>query len=142
MTQAAIADNPHFLLDETDANRQPPYSTASLLPLLRQQHPDAQFWLLIGGDSLRDFASWIEPARVVTQARLGVLPRPWAIIDWPTLETAVPTLRAAVDMLDGPQLRLSSTALRHWLKNGRSVRYLTPPAVETYATHHDLYTSD
>jgi nicotinate-nucleotide adenylyltransferase len=139
LTQLAIANHPTFTLDRTDADRPPPHTTYTLLPLIQAQYPDAQLWLLIGGDSLRDFAAWREPGRVIQKCRLAVLPRPGAEVDWAGLETAVPQLRAAVDLLEGPTLDISGTAVRHWAQQKRSLRYLVPPSVRHYIEQKGLY---
>lgn len=139
LTQLAIADQPAFQLDRTDADRPPPHTTVTLLPLIRAQHPGAQLWLLLGGDSLRDFAAWREPGQIIQQCRLAVLSRPGAEVDWAGLETAVSGLRAVVDRLEGPTLDISGTAVRHWARQQRSLRYLVPKPVAEYIRQHALY---
>lgn len=139
MTQLAIADNPDFTLDNSDADRPPPHYTYTLLPLLHQRYPTAQLWWLIGGDSLRDFPTWREPQEIISLCRLAVLPRPGATFEWKTLEAAVPGIAAAVDLLSGPSVAIAGTEIRHRLAAGRSARYLTPPAVLAYINEHRLY---
>lgn len=139
MTSLAIQDNPQFVLETTDVDRPPPHSTVTLLPLLRQTQPNAKFWLLIGGDSLRDLPTWSEPARLVTMCRLAVLPRPGAEIDWELLETAVSGSQSAVDVLSGPTLSISATAIRNWMQLGHEPKYLLPTAVFQYIRQHQLY---
>lgn len=139
MVSLAIQDNPHFVLDKTDCERPAPHSTVTLLPLLQQAYPSAQFWLLLGGDSLRDLPAWVEPERLIGLCRLAVLPRPGAEIDWIGLETAVPGLQLVVDQLSGPSLSLSATAIRNLLRSGIAPRYLLPTAVLNYAQQHQLY---
>lgn len=135
----AIQNNPNFILDTTDCHRPAPHSTVTLLPLLQAASPQACFWLLLGGDSLRDLPTWTDPTRLITQCRLAVLPRPEAIIDWERLETAVPGIKTAVDLLSGPTLSLSATAIRAWLREGYTATYLLPTAVAEYITQHRLY---
>lgn len=139
MVSLAIQNNPHFVLDTTDCDRPAPHSTVTLLPLLQAAQPHACFWLLLGGDSLRDLPTWTDPARLITQCRLAVLPRPEAIIEWARLETAVPGIQTAVDWLSGPTLSLSATAIRAWLRQGHMATYLLPTAVASYITEHQLY---
>lgn len=140
MVEWAIQPEPAFTLSTLDAHRPPPHTTASLLPLLRQQLGDAAIWLLIGGDSLRDFHTWIQPAELIAQCRLAVLPRPSVVVDWALLEEKVAGISAEVDLLDGPQLALSSTELRAWAAQGHPLHPLVPAAVETYLQSHALYT--
>jgi nicotinate-nucleotide adenylyltransferase len=139
MTRLALADYPDFYPDTTDAERPSPHATYTLLPLLRQKYPQAGFWLLIGGDSLRDFATWRQPQQVIAQCRLAVLPRPGIEIDWEELDEAVPGLRTAVSWLDGPIFPLSSTEIRDWVRAGYSVRALVGTAVARYIDQHRLY---
>jgi nicotinate-nucleotide adenylyltransferase len=139
MVSLAIQDNPHFVLDTTDCSRPGPHSTVTLLPLLRQAHPNTSFWLLIGGDSLRDLPTWVEPERLLTLCRLAVLPRPGTEIDWELLETAVPGSQTAVDLLSGPTLSISATAIRSWVQKGHEPTYLLPAAVSDYIRQHQLY---
>lgn len=139
MTQLAIQDNPAFALDTTDSDRPPPHTTVTLLPLIQTQYPDAQLWLIIGADSLRDLPTWVEPQRLISQCRLAVLPRPGVEIDWQVLETAVPHIRTITHWLEGPSVALSATQIRHWAEEGRSLRYLIPPTVLAYIQQHRLY---
>jgi nicotinate-nucleotide adenylyltransferase len=139
MVSLAIQENPHFILDTTDCERPVPHNTASLLPLLQKKQPDARFWLLLGGDSLRDLPTWFEPERLITFCRLAVLLRPGVAIDWEVLETAVPGSKTAVDTLSGPTLSISATAIRNWVKMGHEPTYLLPTAVADYIQQQQLY---
>lgn len=139
MTALAVADNPDFALDVTDVDREAPHYTATLIPLLQKQLGPAQLWLLIGGDSLRDLPTWYQPRQLLLHCRLAVLPRPGAKVDWTSLDAAVPEAAARTDMLDGPTMALSSTALRRMAGMGRSLRYLVPDAVRHYIAEHALY---
>jgi nicotinate-nucleotide adenylyltransferase len=142
MARLAVAGNDAFVVDTTDARRPAPHTTVSLLPLLEENYPGRALWLLLGGDSLRDLPTWYQPAELVARVRLAVLPRPGAAIDWAALEAAVPGVRAATQLLDGPAIDLSSTRLRGWAAAGRSLRYLTPDAVCAYISRAGLYQPD
>lgn len=139
MSRLATENVQHFLLNTVDMERPHPHTTASLLTLLREQSPNIQFWLLMGSDSLRDFGSWVMPGEVVKQCRLGVLPRPGVTIEWERLQTAVPNLKQRLDWLEGPTMDISSTTVRAWAQAGHSLRFLLPPAVESYIRQHALY---
>lgn len=139
MVSLAIQNKPNFVLDTTDCDRPSPHSTVTLLPLLCQAHANAQFWLLIGGDSLRDLPTWSEPEQLIALCRLAVLPRPGVKIDWAYLETAVPGSKTAVDTLTGPTLSISATAIRNWVRQGHEPNYLVPTAVSDYIQRNQLY---
>lgn len=139
MVQLTIADHPHYTLDESDIHRPRPHSTVTLLPLLRQQHPDAAFWLIIGADSLRDFPTWHNPDELVTHCRLAVLSRPAVVLDWQGLQTAVSGLQTAVDFLDPPHFLISSTDIRQRVRDGAAIAGMVETAVSDYITTHHLY---
>ena len=139
MVFLAIQNNPNFVLDTTDCDRSGPHTTVTLLPLLPQAYPDANFWLIIGGDSLRDLPTWSQPEQLIAMCRLAVLPRPGAEIDWESLETAVPGSKTAVDVLSGPTLSISATAIRNWVRQGHEPNYLLPTAVSDYIQQYRLY---
>lgn len=141
MTELATAADPGFVVSRIDCDRPPPHTTITLLPLLKARQPDAELWLIIGGDSLRDLPSWVQPQQLIKQCRLAVLPRPGAVIAWEALETAVPGAAAVVDMLAGPTVDISSTAIRHWASTGHSLNYLVDTAVRAYIAEASLYTS-
>jgi nicotinate-nucleotide adenylyltransferase len=139
MTQLAIQNHPHFQLDTTDSDRPPPHTTVSLIPLLQARYPHAQIWWLVGGDSLRDLPTWVEPQTLIQRCRLAALPRPGTTIDWEPLIKAIPQIKERVDLLDGPVNALSSTAIRAWVRKGNSIRFLADTAVIDYIHTHNLY---
>lgn len=139
MLELAIQNHPTFAIDFSDINRPPPHTTITLLPHLQPNYGHAQFWLLMGGDSLRDLPSWVAPTQLIEQCRLAVLPRPGATIDWALLETAVPGVKAATDYLPGPTVAISATEIRQWALAGHSLRYLLPTAVAAYIQAQQLY---
>lgn len=139
MTSIAIGDNPYFAADRTDLERSSPHFTSTLLPLIQQKYPEAEFWLLIGSDSLRDLPLWHEPETVITQCRLATLPRPGITVEWVWLSLSVPGVDQVVDMLDGPTLDISSTAIRQWLGQGKSPNYVVPTKVRDYIQKQQLY---
>lgn len=140
MTALAVNGSSHFLLDVTDIERPSPHYTSTLLPLIQQAYPKSQLWLLIGSDSLRDLPFWHEPQKVITQCRLAVLPRPGVAVDWVWLSLYVPGVDRVVDMLNGPVIDISSTAIRDWLAAGHQPHYLISSLVLNYIQAQSLYT--
>jgi nicotinate-nucleotide adenylyltransferase len=144
----AAAGEPAFRISRVDLDRPGPQYTVDTLTILRETFPASELWLLVGADSLADLPKWREPARIVALARLAVLPRPGY---HPDLEDvagrlasgdhpdAISDLRQRIDWLTGPSLDVSSTGLRARARRGLPLRYLVPPAVETYVRDHELY---
>ena len=57
MVSLAIRDNPHFLLDAEEMRRSGFSYTSDTLVALRKQHPDTDYYFIIGADSLLSFDS-------------------------------------------------------------------------------------
>jgi len=141
MTQLAIADNPKFILDTTDAYRPEPHYTATLLPLIQEKYADSSFWLIIGGDSLSTFPNWHQPAEILKQCRLAVLDRPKVDTKIPLSEPIATQLSGKLDKLFGPSIDLSSTWLRQQFSQSPAARYryLVQTSVDTYIRDKKLY---
>ncbi len=141
MTTLAIEGKAYFQADRVDLERPSPHYTSTLLPLIQQQYPKADLWLLIGSDSLRDLPFWHKPETVITQCRLATLPRPGITVDWVWLSLSVPGVDEVVDMLEGPTMDISSTAIRLWCRMSRTPDYLVTNKVQEYIEQQALYTN-
>jgi len=117
--------------------------TVETLAAIRQQHPVASLFLLMGADSLHELPTWREPARICELAipavvRRGGSPQPDFTVLAPLVSPArLAEIRAA--QVEMPLIELSSTALRQRAANGHSLRFRTPRAVEKYIETHALY---
>jgi nicotinate-nucleotide adenylyltransferase len=134
MTRLAIAGNARFEVSDIEFRRPGPHYTVDTLRVLRDEHPGADFALIVGGDSLAGFASWHEPEEILRLARLIVYRRPGT-----DLADIAPDILARTTVVDGPALDLSASELRARIAAGRSVRYLVPDAVLSYLAEHSLY---
>ncbi|MEO8468064.1 MAG: nicotinate (nicotinamide) nucleotide adenylyltransferase [Chloroflexota bacterium] len=162
MVRLAIADNPAFALSRVDVDRAGPSYTTETMALLRDAlvseagaHPGAvaatganagmsadavQLTLIMSTETLAGLPGWREPRRLLEACRVAVVPREGHAA--PTrawLSEQFPGLERQFDLLDGPRLGISSTAIRDRLAAGRSIRYLVPEAVERYIADHHLY---
>jgi len=151
LVKTALADvgEPAFELSRVDLDRTGPHYTADALNILHEKYPGAEFWFLIGGDSLTELPKWRTPRRIIELARLGVLPRPGYKPDLDAIAARLsssddgsPThvkLSARIDWLAGPALDISSSALRERAQHRLPLRFLVPPAVEAYVQKNHLY---
>ncbi|HEX7733890.1 MAG TPA: nicotinate-nucleotide adenylyltransferase [Ktedonobacteraceae bacterium] len=143
MLEQAIAPNPHFALSLVDVRRAGPSYTVDTLRLLRSEWgPRAEFFFVIGGDSLRDLPSWHDPAGVIAQATIVALVRPgYGELERYGSELAerLPGIEERLITLEGPHMEISSTDLRQRVFKGRPIKYQTPEIVEHYILQHGLY---
>lgn len=144
MVELAIADNPAFRLSRIEVDRPGPSWTVDTVAALaageREAGRQPDLTLILSVESYRGLPTWREPARLVEQCRLAVVPRegyqaPGAA--W--LAEHLPGVAVRVIHLEGPRLRISATEVRARVAAGRSIRYLVPDAVRGYIEDHAIY---
>jgi nicotinate-nucleotide adenylyltransferase len=134
MTRRAVADNPAFRLCNLEVERAGTSYTIETVRALQDKHPDTDFGLLIGSDSLDHFGEWHRPEEIAERVPLVVYKRPGVI-------EVVPEPRFAnhVRFVAAPVMEVSGTEIRSRRRAGRSIRYLVPEAVRTYIDKRGLY---
>lgn len=139
MVARAIAGRPGFELSRIDLDRPGPHYSVDLLRIASGIYPGAQFWFIIGADSLGDLLRWRDPQGLIELTRLAVARRPGLQPDWPALDAALPDLRDRIDWIDAPPIEISGHDIRRRLRAGESVAGLVPEAVAGYIAERRLY---
>lgn len=134
MTERAIEPNPAFQICDIEIQRDGVSYTVDTLRTLQEQHPNTDFALIIGSDSLDSFAEWHRPDEIAERVPLIVYERPGA-----SESVAEPRFANRVRYVAAPIMEVSGTEIRARCRAGRSIRYLVPDAVRTYIEAHDLY---
>jgi nicotinate-nucleotide adenylyltransferase len=145
MLELALAGHEQIKSSRLEIDRGGVSYTVDTLAAIRDQHPNATLFLLMGADSLHDLPTWREPARICELATIAVVRRGGAPeLDFSVLKSLVSDQqRSAIQQaqVQMPLIELSSTDLRHRAASGQSLRYRTPRAVEKYIETHGLYGS-
>lgn len=140
MIMGVIGDNPLFELSRIEIDRPGPYYTYDTVTLLAKQEPNADIFLLIGGDSLRDLPTWHHGAELVAAVhKIGVMRRPNNTFDLSALEAQLPGLNDKVMFIDTLLQNLSSREIRRRVREGKPYRYYVFPSVYQYIEAHHLY---
>ncbi len=150
MVELAIAGNPGFSMCPIELERSGPSYTVDTLSELAgeaaRQGVDREFHFILSVEALALFKSWHEPARLLELARLAVVARPGAPMPvGRRLGALLPGGAASMSRVECIKTMLiahSASDVRARVASGRSIRYLVPPAVETYIRDHRLYLSD
>lgn len=143
MLALAISGHEAFRVDELERDRPGPSFTVDTLTELHVRQPEAEFFLIIGSDTLNDLPLWHQPVRILELAGLLVVPRPgfpMLSADEVKRKLALPdhfVLRLLACTI--PLIDIASRDLRQRLAEGRSVRYMMPRAVEAYIRDKGLY---
>ena len=136
MTRLATVSNPSFDVSTIELERKGTSFTIETLKALQNEHPEEHLFLIVGGDSLRDFMTWRAPEELITLAPLLVFKRPESNDGTTEAERLFPD---RIFFAEAPLLPISSSDIRQRRLKRESIRYLVPGAVERYIEKHGLY---
>ena len=126
MLRAALAGEPFFSIDERELRRAAPSYTIDTIEELTRSNPERKLFYLIGSDNLPRLDTWHRIDDLRQLAEFVVLDRSGNAAVSPYR-----TIRRPID--------ISATEIRKRVAEGRSIRYLVPPAVEEIIQRHHLY---
>jgi nicotinate-nucleotide adenylyltransferase len=138
MLRLAVQHNPCFEVSEMEIERGGVSYTIDTLRAIRQQHPEAELFLILGADALQGFMGWREPYAIAQECRLLVGVRPNYDLQ-SALEQLPEPIRQRVQPVRMTPLGISASDIRQRVRTGRSIRYLTPQNVIEYIQGHRLY---
>ncbi len=143
MVALAIETDPGFVLSRIELERPgPSYAVDTVAELasrsLDEGRPEP--WFILSAEVLESFHTWREPERVLTLCRVAVAPRPGAgPLDQRWVAQRFPGHVDRFGFLPGPELDISSTAIRERVGQGLSIEGFVPAAVARYISTEGLY---
>lgn len=139
MVQLAVGDTAGNIVSRVEVDRPGPSYTVDTLRQLAAEFGPAQYFFLMGEDSLRDFPTWRDPERILDLADLGVVGRPGIDTDVANLIADLPALAGKVHLVSLDELPYSSSEIRERVAHGQPVDDLTVEPVARYIRDHGLY---
>ncbi len=161
MVQDAIRDNPNFISSSLELNRPAASFSIHTIEELRGNYPSAEFCFVMGIDAFLDFSTWLQPEKILSLSDIAIISRPPfgfdRIADSPFLTKITggeldslkdgktrmikksSTAGRKIYLTNITPLGISSTLIRKLVKNGGSIKYLLPAAVESYILSNKLY---
>jgi nicotinate-nucleotide adenylyltransferase len=162
MVSLAVADNPHFKASDLELVRVgPSYTADTVRQVIAESEEPVTVNLILGGDNLPQLHTWHDSDYLMSTCRLLVAPR--TIYETEPLpvpvtgsegQTDLPVLEplykvgeiqtydlpgAHVGIIDFPHAAISSSLIRDRLRNGQSVLYMVPPAVNQLLLQRQFY---
>ena len=122
MAQQALSDEPLIRVSDYEFHLPRPSYTWNTLQALRQDYPDREFVLLIGGDNWERFPRWYRADDIVSNYRLVVYPRRGSDI-------APESLPPTVTVVEAELLDISSTDIRRRVRQGKPITGLVPDCI-------------
>lgn len=130
LARLAVADNDELEVDDRECRRDGPTYTIDTLLEVRDEHPEAELFFLLGADAAQRLGQWNRSEGLFVLATFVVVNRPGH---------PMPDLPEQVRQLEVPPMDVSSTQLRALAGRGRSLRYLVPEAVRRRIGEYALY---
>lgn len=141
MTQRAIMDNPFFELSDIEINRIGNTYTDETLAQLHQEYPGAEFYFILGADSLFYLERWHNPDVIFHLCYIVAANRGNKSME--EMDEQIAYLESKyhgkIYKLNTPNMEISSNYLRQLRAEGHSIRYYVPDSVLEYIEDHDLY---
>jgi nicotinate-nucleotide adenylyltransferase len=132
MVNMAIEDDPRFLSSNIEFKLPKPSYTIDTLTYLHEKYPKKEFVLIGGGDMLSSLNKWKNYEALLDQYTIYLYPRPGV---GPTPFDNHPSVR----FTDTPFVDISSSFIRHAIKEGKNMRYFLPEKVWKYAAEMNFY---
>lgn len=108
-----------------------PSYTIDTLTYLGEKHPDDQFSVIMGSDSLQNITKWKNYEQLIKNYPLIVYERPGF--------KAENVTGNSITILKAPLLDISSTRIREMIKKGKSIKFLVPDVVKEEIERNHYY---
>lgn len=141
MVRRAIGGNDHFALSLIEMNEDGYTYTYRTLERMRQENAAADYYFIIGADSLYNFDTWMEPERICQAAKIVVATRDHTEDE--SLDYEMQRLSAKYGgvflKLDSLNIDISSRMLRTWIEENRTIKYYVPDCVIDFIQGNQIY---
>ncbi len=141
LVEAAVDENPAFEACRMELERKGPSYTVDTVKQVRTAYGEVEIYLIIGGDNLSQLKTWKDIDELVKLCHIAVVPR------LRYLEESDPALRAVgnestdmdaaglsddaqITIVDFPGIAVSGSIVRKRIREGKTVLYMVPPAVD------------
>ena len=134
MLEMAVKEDPRFEVCDIEFYMPKPSYTIDTLVRLSERYPNTDFYLICGMDNLTNFKKWKNAQVILDNYHLLVYPRKG--YDGGDL-----TNHKSVQIIDAPEIEISSTFIRKAISENKDVRYFIPEKVYKYMIDMNFYKS-
>jgi nicotinate-nucleotide adenylyltransferase len=122
LVQKAIDSDPRLKASDIEFLLPKPSYTVHTLAYLKEKYLGNSFSIIMGSDGFQNLSDWKNFEIIIKNYPIIIYKRKGFEID--------NRLNARIQTMNAPLLEISSTYIRELLRNGKSIKYLVPPAVE------------
>ena len=121
LIRLATEDDKRIKVSDIEFNLPKPSYTANTLTYLSEKQPDLKFSIIMGSDSFQNIQQWKNHDSIIKNYPIIVYIRPGFEVQ--------NKINANPQIADAPLLQLSSTQIRQFIKERKSIRYMVPDKV-------------
>lgn len=155
MVQQAVISHPQFSVSAIEQHQVGPSYAINTLLALQKLHPNSEWFWLIGLDAFQSLPHWYRHQELAPQCRWLVVPRRSNTTDTShSLQSCLSVGQQVAEkleaksialnwhLLDMPLIDISSSLIRRYCCQQRSIRYLVPDATRDYINQQRLYSEN
>ncbi len=141
LVKCAIEKENYFEISDYEINKKQNSYTFETIELFNELEPNVEWYFLIGVDSLMDLDNWKNVGRLLHSCKIVVYNRAGFTIDevFKQKNFIEQKFNKKIIFLDMPIIDISSTNIRNYIKQGRSVNHLLPKGVDEIINLLSLY---
>jgi nicotinate-nucleotide adenylyltransferase len=131
LLKLALEDDDRFDISDIEIKRSGLSYTIDTLLSLQKLYPGVKLFFIVGGDNISDIATWKDPGSIFAAAEVAAALRP----------NSQPggLFKDRVKIFNMPQIETSSSEIRKFARQGKSIKYLVPDKVEKYIRENRMY---
>ena len=135
MTLLATKDNPHFEVSRIELDRPGrSYSIETVKELKREYGLNTEVYWIVGADSVLEMSIWKDVDELLNICNFVAINRPGY-----DLSQADKRFLKRVQLFEVTAVDISASGIRQRVAQGKSIKYLVPPDVESYIYKNGLY---
>lgn len=141
MLKLVCDKNEKFEVSRLEIDSDRPLFTIETLDILQKKYPDHQILFATGTDNLKEFDTWEGADKITKKYKVLIFSRDNDNVG--DIIASNPFLRenrdTFISLKENTRTNLSSTFAREKIREGKSIRYLTPDEVYNYIKENKLY---
>ena len=137
MAKLAFEKDEHFEVSDIEMQNlvEKSYTVDTLIKLKEKYKNDfVKLYLILGIDALVEFPKWKDPHKLFLLSEVVILNRPNIFV-----QDVHPDFSSRVKYLSVPMLEISSSMIREYIQEKKSIKYLVDKDVQDYISTHNLY---
>lgn len=131
LVRRALEDDSRLRVNDIEFYLPKPSFTVHTLAYLEEKYPACEFSIIMGSDSFQNITNWKNAEVIIENYPIIVYERSGFRVE--------NNINAKLQLLKAPLLEISATHIRELIRQGKSIKYLVPSAVEEEIKLNGLY---